>query len=731
MRTILNKIKFDRHQRLLDQLLPDALAFSVCDESGQSVWSNNEFLRSQKFKGIEVDSACGLETAVYQRMPGGVAWTACGDGHRFWYLRIADEQYVTVGFVGVVLADSFRDAESLQPILDCMSDQVCREYLLIAELSNMAEELTERYEELNLVYDTEDQVAQYAEGQEALKNLVERCCEYMDVAYAVLLLKNKGVSIQAHSSKSKLIEPGYVYQQLRDIVYDWVCITGKYIVANTPDDFTRPGIHPDLPCRVVCCPVFESGDNVCGMITLVNHSDSRKFSNSDKNLLTVMSRKVTKILQTSYDPLTGLIRRNGFEVFLDRAMRNARHDKHSVLHFNIDQLHVVNDTLGHEAGDYVISKVADLMRTKVPDYRNLARVGGDEFKVLLENENIGRAEQLAAVMRETISNLNMVWEGQPIKATVSVGVYGVDRGTESVTAAMAGAQLACEVASDQGGNRVQVYHREDEDLNRRKTELGMVNQVRSALQDEQFELLSQRIEPLADDDNSVHFEVLLRMLDYDGQLLSPIVFIPAAERYHLMPFVDRWVIQNSIAALARVWKDGTGLDGVCAINLSGQSLGESSVLQTIIDAINEHRVPPHRICFEITETAAISNIEEAKVFMRELKKLGCQFSLDDFGAGLSSFGYLKDLPVDYLKIDGKFVRELTRDGVSESMVRAMNHVGKAMGLKTVAEYVQTDAIRERIKSIGLDFAQGFAIEKPRPLSEQLDELSDTRKVATK
>ncbi|MGB5626054.1 MAG: EAL domain-containing protein, partial [Woeseiaceae bacterium] len=306
----------------------------------------------------------------------------------------------------------------------------------------------------------------------------------------------------------------------------------------------------------------------------------------------------------------------------------------------------------------------------------------------------------------------------------------VNRDAEGIVGVMAAAEIACKSAKDQGKDRIQLFEEDNTTLVRRSEEIEWIGRVQEALRDDQFELHCQPVMPLLDKARAPHFEILIRLRDHNGEILSPAVFLPAAERYQLMPMVDRWVIHNSLKALGSCWESIAEDDPVFCINLSGQSFANPGFQAFIMDEIRDAGVPPKNVCFEVTETVAISHIDDAVHFMTALRKFGCTFSLDDFGAGLSSFGYLKVLPVDYLKIDGSFVREVTSDEVSRSMVDAICQIGKTMGLSVIAEYVGDEETQDILRAIGVDYAQGYGVGRPTPLDEILRGLEHEASAAS-
>jgi diguanylate cyclase (GGDEF)-like protein/PAS domain S-box-containing protein len=417
--------------------------------------------------------------------------------------------------------------------------------------------------------------------------------------------------------------------------------------------------------------------------------------------------------QAMHDALTGLINRREFEARLQSALEATRneHERHVLCYLDIDKFKIVNDTCSHSEGDQLLKRVASILQDGLRETDVLARIGGDEFGILLKNCMLENAVEITEKMLEMIRMINDDSRDLSFQVSASIGISVLDCGAESITAVMRQADLACYAAKDHGGNRIHIYQTGDQDLARRHSEMKWVCRLTEAIKEERLVLYCQEIVPVNPKAGGCdHFEVLVRMRDEAGELVTPARFLPAAERYNLITALDRWVIAHSFA-----WYDTCRQDRIMAINLSGNSLADDSFLGFVKDRLARHAVPPATVCFEITETAAIANLDDAIRFITELKQLGCRFSLDDFGSGLSSFSYLRNLPVDYLKIDGSFIRGLDIDPVNTAMVSAITQLSKVMGIKTIAEFVENDAILKVLAEIGVDYAQGYGIARPRPL----------------
>jgi len=420
----------------------------------------------------------------------------------------------------------------------------------------------------------------------------------------------------------------------------------------------------------------------------------------------------------SHDPLTGLINRREFECRVERSIQQARAQAatHALLYLDLDQFKVVNDTCGHAAGDELLQQLSKLLLGSVRTRDTLSRLGGDEFGMLLENCPLDKAVEIANNLLKEIEAFHFTWSDNTFTLGISIGVVPIDRSTADISCTMSAADSACYIAKESGRNQVQIAHLGDRRLQERHGEMQWVSRLTRAIEENQFTLYYQPILPCANKATSrKHMEILLRMIDDDGTVISPGSFLPAAEKYNMASNIDRWIIENAMQWLAR----NTAQDGwpvTISVNLSGQTIGSPDMLKFIIDQMDETGVSAEQIIFEITETAAIANITSAMSFMLTLRGCGFRFSLDDFGSGLSSFAYLKKLPVDYLKIDGTFVRDILSDPVDYAIVKSINELGQLLGKETIAEFVETQEVAEELRMMGVNHVQGHAYAKPRPLS---------------
>jgi len=416
----------------------------------------------------------------------------------------------------------------------------------------------------------------------------------------------------------------------------------------------------------------------------------------------------------SHDVLTGLVNRREFENRMERALKSAKaHEtSYALCYLDLDQFKIINDTCGHSAGDALLGQVGALLKSKVRWRDTLARLGGDEFGILLESCSLDEALRTAESLREAVRNFKFTWEERTFRLGASLGVVPIAPENADVASVLSAADSACQAAKEAGRNRVHSFEENDIDLMRRRREMQWAARINTALEEGRFELFRQTILPLQVPEIGAHYELLLRMRDEGGKIVPPDNFMAAAERYGITPSIDRWVIENAFRWLVSEADEREKL-AMCSINLSGQSLGDDKFLPYVIDQFHRSGLDATKICFEITETAAIASFSQANRFIQALKELGCKFALDDFGTGLSSFGYLKHFPVDYLKIDGSFVKEILHDPIDREMVRSINEIGHLTGKQTIAEFAENVDIINMLRGLGVDYAQGYGISQPQ------------------
>jgi diguanylate cyclase (GGDEF)-like protein len=463
-----------------------------------------------------------------------------------------------------------------------------------------------------------------------------------------------------------------------------------------------------LSVEVNASPIRDLNADITGVV-LVFH---------DVTELRGLAKKMS--YQASHDSLTGLLNRREFENRVKQAIENARKEnvRHAICYVDLDNFKVVNDTSGHFAGDELLKQLTIRLRMELREADTLARLGGDEFGILLEGCSMENAHEPAEAIRKVVEEFRFVWDNRSFRIGASIGLVQITQDSGTLADILSAADSACYIAKDQGRNRVHVYQPDDEAVSERHGQMQWVQRIQDVLEQNRFRLFFQPIAKLnqvAGEKSLTHGEVLIRMLDENNKIVGPGSFIPAAERYQLMPAIDRWVVSNTFRMLTLDREKVADHISSCCINLSGQSLSDERFMDYLIDEIKSYGVPPEILVFEITETAVIANLCNASKLIHTLRQMGCRFALDDFGVGLSSFGYLKNLAVDYLKLDGCFVKNMVRDNIDHAMVQAINQIGHTMDIKTIAEFVEDKATLEAVTEVGVDYAQGYIIAKPMPI----------------
>jgi len=584
--------------------------------------------------------------------------------------------------------------------------------------------------ELELVYEIDEKIHGASRRHSNLAQLVGQSGRYLGINYSVLLIPSKRIRISATHSSWKTVNrkvlDRYLVDQLlpklegqrQSVIFDIPAIDGS-------DNVAEQGY------QALLSPIMDKQGNVEGVFAQLGRVDRREFTKNDRRFMSHIVRKVEYVIEQSFDTMTGLMNRAGFEAQLHESWKalSSEQDKHQLIYFDLDNLQLVNDSFSHEAGDAVIMRFARLLEEDLPKSAVLSRLTGDDFCMLLTHADSEKALEYANLVREKGKVLRYLEGDKSLQVTMSVGIGEFSHASGDENNALTTARMACESAKDHGRDRVEVYDECNQSIISRFDDMQLVAEIQQALDDNEFELLAQPIASLHKDSDVPRFEVLLRMKDADGKRLPTKALFSAAERYNLMPQIDRWVVSSVLAKLAEVRELVEEHAAVFALNLSGQSLGDDQILEFIEEELAHSELPASSLCFEITESAAVSNLAKAQLFIDRLQQLGCSIALDDFGAGLSSFAYLKNFNVDTLKIDGSFIHDITDNRISESMVAAITQVAKVMELDTVAEFVETEKARKLLREMGVDYAQGHIVGKPTELESVLAELDEETRVA--
>jgi diguanylate cyclase (GGDEF)-like protein/PAS domain S-box-containing protein len=481
------------------------------------------------------------------------------------------------------------------------------------------------------------------------------------------------------------------------------CLSSRHVMEPAEASVLVLEDGSELAVRESAAPIIaENGDLVGAVLVFTDVTQIRSLQRRMEHL-------------ASHDPLTGLINRREFELRLAEAITDAASSlrQHILCYLDLDEFKVVNDTCGHGAGDELLRQLTSVLSAVIPKGNTLARLGGDEFGILFKNCDSDEATDYAQTMIDAVRQYRFQWEGQIFEVAASIGIVPIVGGNGNLAELLSAADSACYVAKDRGRNQIHVTRVDDSAVRVRHTEMRWVERINRALHENRFRLFKQPILPLKDLDAPQYHELLLRLVDVEGRIVAPSQFITAAERYRMMPVIDLWVVGaalNTIGSIAAV----DDISAAFTINLSGQSFGNIELKMLILEQLDKLQIPPRRVMFEITETAAISNLAQALEFMNSLRDLGCRFILDDFGSGLSSFRYLKSLDIEFLKIDGELVREIARDPIQREMVAAIHRIGESMGIQTIGEWVENAEIQKTLTDIGVDYAQGWGVGRPEP-----------------
>ena len=719
---------FVRYYKLIKKIAASVKVLYVFDEERNVIWSSQpesvELLSGiQERLGHFSEQAAENTTSDYLRVNVRNVFLDC--------MRLVDKRKKALLTLCVERDNTSKKSTSLFELeeITLLSQGLLEDYRKSIELASqenelntMTDELTRRYEELNLIYKSDDQAHSVYHGRELLNQLVQNSPGIINVDLALLVIPGKKLTIYKCKKDQPFPDSMPLIECIRESVFKHLITTREPVVINHQEDARRNNLEVCLPFKLVACPVVNAESDVIGIFALAKKINYVDFDNSDRNLLDVMTNKASKIVQYNFDPLTGLENNRSFELVISDALKHtvAAESCHSVANIDIDGMAVINSIVGREGGDRLIKEVGNKISNMIRSGDLAARLSGDKFGVYLQNCDLIQAQQVMRKIADQITNFKFEWEDKLHEVSISVGIAPIDSLSKSTTSILSAAESARINGKKIGQNRISMYEMDDSDLLEMNDQVEWLGRAQAALKDDGYVLYSQLIQPLDLAMNEPHHEILIRMQDHDGGIIGPDMFLPAAEKYQLMPKIDRWVIDRAFNMLEEYSKQPGAAIRQISINLSGQSLSDPDYLKNfIVEKFKQYQVQPSSICFEITESSAIANLNAAQRFIDQMKLHGCLFSLDDFGTGLSSFAYLKNMNVDYLKIDGSFVVNILEDKVSESMVSAINQVGHAMGLKTVAEFAESVDICNRLAEIGVDYAQGYGMGKPIPFEEQL------------
>ncbi|MDH3746635.1 MAG: EAL domain-containing protein [Gammaproteobacteria bacterium] len=712
---------------LLHSLVPRAQCFCFYADDRSCIWS------SDGAEDYEIDSfVTGLPPDIFVAEEDGTEFLrrTLKSGRTLLVLPVTDDADQEIGLLVVVFSknagkSSWFNPSMLYGILAPALDIIAETLRLNQQLANKHLATREIEEELKLVYAVDEKIHGTSRSHAGLAQLVGQSGRFLNICYSVLLIPSKRIRVSATHSSWKGVNRKVLDRYLIEQILP--AVEGKRvpIIFEMPADRGESGAV-DGGYQTLVSPLADINGNVQGVLAQLGRVNDEPFNNSHRRFMSHIVRKVEYVIEQSFDFMTGLMNRSGFEAQLQESWRTLEgpRDSHQIIYLDLDNLQLVNDTFGRDAGDAVIMRFARMLEEDLPKSAVVSRLTGDDFCILLTHAEDNVAMEHALTIRERGEALRYLQGDKSLQVTISIGISAFSHASGDETKALTSARMACEAAKDHGRDRIEVYNLSNESLIQRRDDMQLVTDIQRALDSDGLELMAQQIASLGLKRDRPRFEILLRMKDGDGELVSTTAFFSAAERYQIMPQIDRWVVSATIARLNEYADDINALDVLFSMNLSGQSLGDDEILEFIEDEIKASGIAARSLGFEVTESAAVSNLTKAQAFIDALHDRGCRIALDDFGAGLSSFAYLKNFRVDTLKIDGSFIRDITDNRISESMVAAITQVAKVMKLDTVAEYVEHEKTRKLITELGVDFAQGHAIGKPQPLAEVLESLGD-------
>ena len=713
---------FEPYVQLIRSLLPRASSVAIFDTKGDLRWS------SETTTGPDLINLVDDALSAARAAPDSSGQLRVLEGNMPVYLCwLRDDAARMLAVLAVVCrptGDQDVDARSfsfayalLRPAIECLRrDLVAR--VAIDELNRTVSSLDKDLE-LLLADGAADHKSQRDDGADDLRGILQQATEHLRCATTALIVPDKSIALVRSRNKERPAEMQLVARAHRQLL-SMAQMRREPVIINKLAPNSTLGI---IPYRILSCPLRSLSGRTMGVLVMFRDEVGEDFVDRDARLGDILARKAVGIIESSYDALSGLYTRPAFEQRVRGAVADKAGSRHwTALYIDVDQLHVINDNFGMHVGDTVLGQLGEVVRDRLPRGAFGARISGDRFAVLLPTQ-LDDAESFAESLRQGVEKLGTMHGDSRLHISISVGVALLDTGAGELMHSLAAAETACKAAKDRGRNRVEVYHPNDASLVRRFADINIASQLREAIDAGRFRLDAQLILPFAGAESArPHYELLIRMIDDDGHTIGPDRFMSAAQRYQLMPAIDRWVLTKTIEMLQPQAELLAGKAIAFAINFSGQSLNDESFPDFLLERIAASGLEPELFCFEITENATIANIERAEALIRRLRRLGCAVALDDFGTGLSSLAYLRQLPVTMLKIDGSFVRDILKDSRAESMVRAIAQLARSMSIATVGEYVETEEIRARIATLGVDYGQGFAIGRPAPLADLLTEL---------
>jgi diguanylate cyclase (GGDEF)-like protein len=685
-------------------LLPSAGSIALYDSNDELLWCSDgyerpdlrELLAALRAGDTNTLAGRGSVQNTSSGVPAFVAGLRGAEGQPLGSLVLELAQSQNARYSGSMVASLLR------PVLDCLQSRMNLEHTIQTGERNGSDGL-----DLLLSVDENDR-----EDTTALDQLLRHCVEHLGCALGALLVPDKNLAFSA--SADPALNGPQLLDRTQKHLLAWAQLNNRPMIVNRVSNASDAAAF-----KILSCPVRDPYNRVTGLLALFRSAQSEDFELKDARILEFVSRKAIAILSSQYDALTGLVNRLIFEKRLQTCL-DATHDVgHVMLYVDIDKLQAVNELFGFQAGDEIIQRVAEVLKQTLQTDDQASRLAGDRFAVLLPRRTAAEGEAAARAILASLSQLGYSDGVQAVPVSASIGI-AVSDGAAAVGAhLLAAAELACKRAKQQGRNRIEMHAEEGAVLLGRRKQLMVAESLQDALKRNEFRLEAQPIVGLhLRSGETIGYEVLVRMRSPEGELLAPDKFLEAAERYELMPALDRWVLCSTLDVLRG---DVSAFDtAVCrfTINVSAQSLATRKFAGFALEQLAQARLPPSAFCFEIKESAAVHHLADAEVFVRELAAAGCAIALDDFGCGLSSLAHLKRLPVQFLKIDGRFVRRIIDDRIAESIVSGITKAAKTLGVGTIAEHVEAEALATKLRELEVDYGQGFFLGRARTFSRE-------------
>ena len=719
--SLYEEIDIERYATLALEMLQEYEVFiALCDDSGQIVWSTGEdsavkdlIADYREWDCVAVRSG-GRECMECKHNDVALAYATLGElegrsAGDLVFFELGNETHP-----GVV-------PQRILQVLGNIASLVKVELQYLYELNAMAKELGERYDELSMLRATDLELTEQRESRHILSRYIRSCGEHLAADYAAIWVPARhamfpGGTAYTHDS----LEVMSLLKQLCSTAMTMFQAGHEGFGINDKDEELRHAIRLPADKKVLMVPIMDATDTPCGVLCCLNEFYSKDFSNSNKSTLDAVARKTLRYLQDTQDELTGLLNRKGFEESVWRDIYQGRNESHLVL-LNLEQFSVINAAYGVATGDMLLQAVGNRISNCSHRIRHAARLEADLFAIVVESRGKD-IERLVRAIAEEIDRVTIKAQGKKVSVKSRAGVIALNSRETALSDHIYAAEIALATAKEGAKDKVVVYKPGNTALMRHRKQLTQVENIKHALRENRFELHCQRIEPLTG--TETHYEVLVRMTDEQGERVPPSEFIPVAERYNLMSMIDRWVVKRALQLLSSSDYAGQASQFKWGINLSGMTISDDDFHDFVSGCLHEYDVIPTQLYFEITETAAIKNFKNCVDFMNQIHSMGVQFALDDFGSGLSSFSYLKKLSIDYLKIDGGLIKDIVGSRLDQTMVRAISEIANVMGVKTVAEYVENEAILEKLADMKIDYAQGYEIMVPQPMELELKHLSE-------